>query len=82
MTGERRRRFEKLESSLKEFRRQLAEKPEALLVVSGHWEDKDFAVMASPSPPMVYDYRGFPVRRMADTRGGTLKAPPITATTC
>jgi aromatic ring-opening dioxygenase catalytic subunit (LigB family) len=60
MTGERRRRFEKLESSLKEFRRQLAEKPEALLVISGHWEDKDFAVMASPSPPMVYDYSGFP----------------------
>jgi aromatic ring-opening dioxygenase catalytic subunit (LigB family) len=55
MTGERRRRFEKLESSLNEFRRQLAEKPEALLVISGHWEDKDFAVMASPSPPMVYD---------------------------
>jgi aromatic ring-opening dioxygenase catalytic subunit (LigB family) len=40
--------------------RQLAAKPEAILVVSGHWEESEFAVMGSASPAMVYDYSGFP----------------------
>ncbi len=34
--------------------------PTALLVISGHWEEADFAVMAHPRPPMLYDYYGFP----------------------
>lgn len=34
--------------------------PRAVLMVSGHWEHDDFAVMASPSPAMLYDYGGFP----------------------
>ena len=34
--------------------------PKALLVISGHWEESDFAVMAHPQPPMLYDYYGFP----------------------
>jgi len=29
-------------------------------MVSGHWEERDFTVMSSPAPPMVYDYSGFP----------------------
>ena len=32
----------------------------AVLMISGHWEGPDFAVMASEKPPMVYDYFGFP----------------------
>jgi aromatic ring-opening dioxygenase catalytic subunit (LigB family) len=31
-----------------------------VLVVSGHWEEREFTVMSSPAPPMVYDYSGFP----------------------
>lgn len=38
----------------------LPERPRALLVVSGHWETAGFAVTSSPSPPLVYDYYGFP----------------------
>ena len=34
--------------------------PKALLVISGHWEELDFAVMTHPQPPMLYDYYGFP----------------------
>jgi len=34
--------------------------PRAVLVVSGHWEEPELAVMAHPSPPMLYDYYGFP----------------------
>jgi aromatic ring-opening dioxygenase catalytic subunit (LigB family) len=60
MTGEFRRRFAALEGSLKELPRRLPAKPKAILVVSGHWEEKDFSVMASPAPPMVYDFGGFP----------------------
>jgi aromatic ring-opening dioxygenase catalytic subunit (LigB family) len=49
-----------LEASLKDLPQQLPVKPKAILVVSGHWEENDFAVMASPAPPMVYDFGGFP----------------------
>src|SRR5215813_12572646 len=60
MTGEFRRRFTQLEASLERLPAQLGTRPKAILVVSGHWEESDFAVMASPAPPMVYDYGGFP----------------------
>jgi aromatic ring-opening dioxygenase catalytic subunit (LigB family) len=36
------------------------EPPAALLVVSGHWEERVATVMTSPHPPMLYDYYGFP----------------------
>jgi aromatic ring-opening dioxygenase catalytic subunit (LigB family) len=49
-----------LEASLKDMPRQLGITPKAVLVISGHWEEGDFTVMASPHPPMVYDYSGFP----------------------
>lgn len=34
--------------------------PEALLVISAHWEERVPTVMTSPHPPMLYDYYGFP----------------------
>jgi aromatic ring-opening dioxygenase catalytic subunit (LigB family) len=34
--------------------------PQALLVVSAHWEERVPTVMTSPHPPMLYDYQGFP----------------------
>jgi aromatic ring-opening dioxygenase catalytic subunit (LigB family) len=34
--------------------------PRALLVVSAHWEEPVPTLMASPRPPMLYDYYGFP----------------------
>lgn len=34
--------------------------PRAIVVVSGHWETQGFAATASPKPPLVYDYYGFP----------------------
>ncbi|MGE0312837.1 MAG: class III extradiol ring-cleavage dioxygenase [Lautropia sp.] len=38
----------------------LPARPRAVLMMSGHWEAADFTVVTSPSPPMVYDYFGFP----------------------
>lgn len=52
-----RKMFANLETSLVAMR---AEKPKAVLMVSGHWETEDIAVMSSPKPPMIYDYYGFP----------------------
>jgi aromatic ring-opening dioxygenase catalytic subunit (LigB family) len=52
--------FDRLETSLQDIPRQLGATPKAVLVVSGHWEEEDFTVSASPNPPMIYDYSGFP----------------------
>jgi aromatic ring-opening dioxygenase catalytic subunit (LigB family) len=38
----------------------LPERPKAILAVSGHWEAPAFTVGASPAPPMIFDYSGFP----------------------
>lgn len=54
------RAFAKLETSLQRMPAELGQTPKAVLVISGHWEEKDFGIMASPKPPMVYDYSGFP----------------------
>ena len=35
-------------------------KPKAVLVISGHWEEDAFAVTAGKSPPLIFDYYGFP----------------------
>lgn len=60
MKEEDRRPYARLEESLQELPLQLPGKPEAILIVSGHWEERDFAVMSAAQPPMVYDYGGFP----------------------
>ena len=55
-----RRAMHQLELALQDMPRQIGDTPKAVLVVSGHWESDDFAVMASARPPMLYDYSGFP----------------------
>lgn len=38
----------------------LPEKPKAILLVSGHWEENDFAVHVGERPSLLFDYYGFP----------------------
>jgi len=38
----------------------LPERPKAILVISGHWEEPQFTVGSAPRPPMLFDYYGFP----------------------
>lgn len=38
----------------------LPQRPEAILVVSAHWLEKDFMVTSAPRPELIYDYYGFP----------------------
>ena len=38
----------------------LPEPPKAILVVSGHWEERAFTVGAAAKPELIFDYSGFP----------------------
>jgi aromatic ring-opening dioxygenase catalytic subunit (LigB family) len=59
--GPMRSMFDVLEESLKDiFAVQVPRLPKAVLVISGHWEERAFTVSSSPAPGMVYDYYGFP----------------------
>jgi 4,5-DOPA dioxygenase extradiol len=35
-------------------------RPEAILVISAHWEETAATLLSAPNPPMFYDYYGFP----------------------
>lgn len=46
-----------------DFMRQLPsrlKKPEAILVISAHWEESIATLLGAPTPSMFYDYYGFP----------------------
>ncbi|PKN18909.1 MAG: dioxygenase [Deltaproteobacteria bacterium HGW-Deltaproteobacteria-6] len=46
-----------------DFMRQLParlEKPDAILVISAHWEESAATLLGAHTPPMLYDYYGFP----------------------
>ncbi|GAA4339607.1 class III extradiol ring-cleavage dioxygenase [Variovorax defluvii] len=49
-----------LAAALADMPRQIGRTPDAILMVSAHWEEPVFTVMGNPMPPMVYDYGGFP----------------------
>ena len=36
------------------------DRPDAIIVVSAHWEEHQIGITASPSPPLLFDYHGFP----------------------
>ncbi len=55
-----RQRLASLEVSLARMPEEIGVKPKAILMVSGHWEEPEFAVMSGARPGMVYDYSGFP----------------------
>jgi len=45
---------------LSHLRSKLPEKPQAILVISGHWETDGFRFTGSPHPSLLFDYYGFP----------------------
>jgi aromatic ring-opening dioxygenase catalytic subunit (LigB family) len=53
-TWDRHRRF------LEALPASLPAKPKALLVISGHWEERVFTVQTNSAPPLLFDYQGFP----------------------
>jgi aromatic ring-opening dioxygenase catalytic subunit (LigB family) len=52
--------YDRLDASLRDIPRQIGVTPQAVLVVTAHWEGPEFLISASPRPPMIYDYSGFP----------------------
>ena len=36
------------------------ERPDAIVVISAHWEESEIAVTAAATPPLLFDYYGFP----------------------
>jgi 4,5-DOPA dioxygenase extradiol len=36
------------------------DKPDAIVVVSAHWEETEIAITAAAAPPLLFDYHGFP----------------------
>jgi aromatic ring-opening dioxygenase catalytic subunit (LigB family) len=52
--------YDRLENSLVEMVREVGDGVRAVLMISGHWEEREFTVMSSAAPGMVYDYSGFP----------------------
>jgi aromatic ring-opening dioxygenase catalytic subunit (LigB family) len=45
---------------LGDVRNALPARPRAILLVSAHWLERDFAVTAGAQPTLIYDYSGFP----------------------
>jgi aromatic ring-opening dioxygenase catalytic subunit (LigB family) len=52
--------FDKLRGYLASLIAGLPERPKAILVISGHWEEDRVTVSTSAAPPMLFDYYGFP----------------------
>jgi aromatic ring-opening dioxygenase catalytic subunit (LigB family) len=52
--------YDQLDASLRDLPRQIGGKPLAALVITAHWEGPDFLLSSHATPPMIYDYGGFP----------------------
>lgn len=52
--------WDRMADFLKTLADSVGPRPKAVLVISGHWEEAVFTVNASPKPPLLFDYYGFP----------------------
>ena len=50
----------KLQAALQRLPQLLGVMPKAVLMISAHWEERNFVVTSHANPPMLYDYNGFP----------------------
>lgn len=57
---DRRVQYAKTAQEFSRLPQRLPSRPNAVLVITGHWEADEFTVSTSAHPPMVYDYYGFP----------------------
>ena len=52
--------YDRLEASLARMPADIGRTPRAVLMLSAHWEAPEFTLQTHASPPMLYDYGGFP----------------------
>jgi len=52
--------WKRTESFLQDIAASLPQRPQAMVVVSGHWEAEAFTASAAAAPQLIYDYYGFP----------------------
>lgn len=52
--------WDRMAAYLRSVSQSLPQKPDAILVVSGHWETSVPTVTSAAHPPLIYDYYGFP----------------------
>ncbi len=52
--------WDRMAGFLRGLGRSIGPRPEAIIVISGHWEAAQFTATANPQPPLIFDYYGFP----------------------
>ena len=52
--------WKKMAAWLGELAGSIGEKPKAMVVISGHWEEAQVSITGAANPPLIYDYAGFP----------------------
>jgi len=52
--------WQKMGDYLRGLGAELGQRPRAVLVISGHWEETAPTVTTGSAPPLIYDYYGFP----------------------
>ncbi len=52
--------WNRMEAWLRALLTTVPERPKAIVLVSGHWEEAAFTAASVPAPAMIYDYTGFP----------------------
>ncbi len=52
--------YDRLAAALRRLPEDVGARPQAVLMVSAHWEEPIFTVQSNPAPGMIYDYGGFP----------------------
>lgn len=60
LMGEPANTWDKTAAWLKGLAATLPARPKAIVVISGHWEEREFTVASVEKPTMIYDYTGFP----------------------
>jgi aromatic ring-opening dioxygenase catalytic subunit (LigB family) len=53
-------RHDALARYLRDLPGSLPQKPSAILVITAHWEARQFTIASGPQPQLIYDYGGFP----------------------
>jgi 4,5-DOPA dioxygenase extradiol len=51
--------YQNLNHFLRSFH-QTIDKPDAIVIISAHWEEPVISITANPEPPLLFDYHGFP----------------------